>query len=350
MDAIRTISTAALREIPKQAIAHLEAEAAKLQVELATGRPSDVGLHLGARSGTLMSLRGERARLDAIKDANGIVAARLDSSQTALSAIVEDAQAMLSATLAAQGSAADANILAGEAKSKLSSLAQLLATRVDGVSLFSGINTDGAPLVDYFTSPTPDSRRAVEAAFVSEFGFTQSDPNVHAITASQMRNFLAGSFENLFDDTAWANDWSAASDRTLRSRISTSEMIETSVSANAPAIRDLARAYVMIADLGGGQLSESAMAEVYGNAAALVGGSIGKFGELQGKVGIAQERVGHANERMGLEAALLERHADTLDFVDPAEISAQLSNVISQIELAYALTARIHRLSLLEFI
>jgi flagellar hook-associated protein 3 FlgL len=350
MDAIRTISTSALREIPKQAIARLEAQAAKLQVELATGRPSDVGLHLGARSGTLISLRGERARLDTIKDANGIVAARLEGSQAALSAIVEDTQAMLSATLAAQGSAPDPDILVGQAKSKLTSLVQLLGASVDGVSLFSGINTDSTPLDDYFASPSPDSRRAVEAAFVSEFGFTQSDPNVQGITASQMRNFLAGSFETLFDDVAWANDWSAASDKTLRSRISTSEMIETSVSANGPAIRDLARAYVMIADLGGNQLSESAMAEVYGTAAKLIGGSIAKLGELQGKIGIAQERVSHANERMGIEAALLEKNASALDFVDPAEISAQLSNVMSQIELAYALTARIHRLSLLEFI
>jgi flagellar hook-associated protein 3 FlgL len=350
MDAARLVSTATLREIPQSALGRLEAEAARVQQELSSGRPADIGLLLGSGTGIVISVRQEQVRLAAIKDSNALVGSRLDASQAALTAILQDAQDMLGAVLAGQRSAVGADVLAGEARAKLSALVQLLSTTIDNTSVFGGLSTDSVPLADYFGAPQPASRSVVAAAFSAEFGMTQSDPNVLSISASQMKAFIDGPFTDLFDNAGWAANWSSASDLPVRSRISKSELIDTSVSANAEPFRQIVQAYVMVADLGGDRLNEGAMTELYGRAAELIGESVKGLGEAQSKLGIAQERIQRANERLDIEAGILRAHADGLEAVDPAELATRLSNLTSQIELAYALTARVHRLSLLEFI
>ena len=70
------------------------------------------------------------------------------------------------------------------------------------------------------------------------------------ITAAQMQTFLDTTFDAEFASPAWNANWSTASDQTMRSRISTTEIVDTSVSANEPAFRKLAMAYTMLSDLG----------------------------------------------------------------------------------------------------
>jgi flagellar hook-associated protein 3 FlgL len=69
------------------------------------------------------------------------------------------------------------------------------------------------------------------------------------ITPAAMNNFLDNAFATEFDDPAWGTNWSSASDQVMRSRISTTQTVDSSASANDKAFRKLAMAYTMLSGL-----------------------------------------------------------------------------------------------------
>jgi flagellar hook-associated protein 3 FlgL len=173
---------------------------------------------------------------------------------------------------------------------------------------------------------------------------------VNTISAANMENFLDGAFAGLFAGTAWTSNWSAASDQDIRSRISTSELIETSSNANEQAIRKLASAYTMVADVGVEGLGQQTFQTVIDKAVTLATEAIGDLSLVAADLGTAQQRVKNANERMGIEVDIMTKHIGMLEGVDPYEASTRLSQLMTQIETAYAMTARVQKLSLLNYL
>ena len=86
------ISTQAASTASRLSILKMQTELAKNTKELSSGRWADVGLELGNKTGRTISLRQDYQRLDAIRDTNGLVASRLDTSQAALDGVLKNAQ------------------------------------------------------------------------------------------------------------------------------------------------------------------------------------------------------------------------------------------------------------------
>jgi flagellar hook-associated protein 3 FlgL len=344
------ISTDAITSASRLSMLKLQTKLADTQKEVSTGRLADVGLSLGYKTGQTISLRQDLSRLQTITETNGLVTTRLDATQAALKSLVDNAQSFISQMVAARGSTSNSQVLASEAKDGLGTFIDTGNTAVNGSYLFSGINADVKPLAAYFGNPPTATQQAVASAFQSAFGVTQSDPNAQNITGAQMQSFLDGPFANMFADPAWGSDWSSASDQNVRSRISTSELIETSANANDPAFRKLASAYTMVADLGVTNLNQNAYQAVIDKATALAGSAIQDLTTLQGTVGTAQERVVNANDRMTIQMNIITSHIGALEGVDMSEASTRLSTLLTQIEAAYAMTARIQQMSVLNYL
>ncbi len=344
------ISTQALSEATRLSLLKLQSKLADAQTEATTWRFADVGASLGYKTGRTVSLRQEHARLQAITDTNALVTARLEQTQAALDGLVKTAQSFMSSLLAASKAETGQGIVQAQAKDALVALTGTLNQAAEGVYLFSGINTDVKPLTDYFASPAPPNRQAVANAFSAAFGMSQSDPAVGSITAADMQTFLDTSFASLFEAPAWNTDWSAASDQNMRSRISTHELIETSANANEEGVRKLAAAYTMLADLGTENLNPDAFQTVVDKAVRLVSEGMQSLTIVQGQLGAAQERIKDANDKMSIQMNLISDHIGALEDVDPAEASTRVSALLTQIETAYALTARVQNLSLLKYL
>jgi flagellar hook-associated protein 3 FlgL len=165
-----------------------------------------------------------------------------------------------------------------------------------------------------------------------------------------MQTFLDTTFAGLFDPAAWTANWSAASDQNVRSRISTYDLIETSTNANEAAIRKLASAFTMVADLGTENLNRPAFQAVVDTAVRVAGEAVQQLSLIQGKLGAAQERVSKANDNMSLQVDLIAGHINLLEAVDPAEASTRVSSLLTQLETAYSLTARLQKLSVLNYL
>jgi len=343
------VSTSAISLAAQLSVARLQAQLVDAQKEVSTGRYADVGATLGNKTGQSVSMRQEQARLQAIIDSNGPVATRLDATQSTLKSIASQAQSFLNDLMASRTGDVQSS-LQGEAASGLKSLIGMLNAQIDGTYLFAGINADVRPVADYSETPPSANKQAVDDAFFAAFGISQSDAGVANISADDMQSFLDTSFADLFKDPAWKSTWSQASDQNVRSRISNSELIDTSANANNDAIRALVSAYTMVAGVGTSKLNEGAYQKVVDKAAELVGSAMQGLTGMQADLGTVQQRVTDANSRMTAQQDIITTHIGALEGVDPYEASSRLNSLMTQIETAYSMTARIQKLSLLNYL
>jgi len=343
------ISTYSLLNSPRSSLVRMQADAARYNQEIASGRHADVGLTLGGRMSQAVSLRADYDNLTAMIDANSRTRTRLDVTVEALGtirAMADEFQAeLLSVPHAQRGS----EVIRNAARDKLAALIGSLNSAVDGQFLFAGINSGVQPINEYGAGSP--NKNAVDAAYLAAFGVTQADPGVSDISAADMANFLDTAFADLFfNDANWKANWSNASDAVQRSRISRSETLTSSVSANEMAIRQLAAAYTMVFDLGSDKLNTDALQVVIDKATELMGNAIVQIIDLEAHMGVAQNRIDTANTNMEAQKKILATRVDDLEDVDPAEAKVRLDAVLTQIEMSYSLTVRLQSLSLLNYL
>ncbi len=344
------VSTAAIAGITRQSVLKTQSDLVTAQKEVSTGRLADVGLSLGNRTGQAVSLRQEHARLGTIMTTNSMAGSRLETTQLTLEQLRATADGFLGALIAAGDTKTGAQALQQQAAEGLKGLIASLNSSASGQQLFGGINADVKPMADYFATPPAANKQAVDTAFVAAFGMAQSDPGVATITAADMQTFLDGGFKALFDDAPWAAGWSAASSQNMQSRISSTEVVDTSVNANELGMRKLTMAYTMVADLGAAGLDEGAFRAVAETATRLVSEGIHEITALQGRVGGAQARITQVNERLSMQVDIMSKDISGLETVDPFEAATRVSTLMTQLETGYALTARIQRLSILNYL
>ncbi|MCF3932486.1 flagellar hook-associated family protein [Acuticoccus sp. M5D2P5] len=339
------ISTAALRNAPRASVQRLQSELVDRTTEIATQRHADVGLTLGSGTGRTVSTRMDLALLETLMTSNAGATARLSQTQTALADLETVASEMLSALVALPPGVQSANTMEVQAVSSLDRLADRLNASDGGSYLFGGLNSTARPFNRYDNGP----RAAVEAAFLAEFGVAVGNPASAAITPAAMETFLDNAFANLFDDPAWTTDWSAASSTNMMSRIAPSERTETSTNANEAAMRDLARGFTMIAGLGFTALSQETRNAIVSEARIVLGTAITEVLALKGELGFAENAIAKADGRMSLARDILSLKIADAEGADPAEAKVRIDLLTTQIEMSYALTNQLSRLSILNY-
>lgn len=342
------ISTSSISAATRQALMKVQQQLADAQTEMSTGRFADVGKTLGYQTGQSISLRQEYSRFSTIIDTNTIVSSRLKATQSTLQNLLDGAQAYIGQLQGARMGGANALVVQTDARSRLQGFIDTMNTTFGNGYLLSGVNSDVKPMADY--TATSANSQAVVNAFQTYFGFPPSDPAAANISASSMQNFLDTTYSSLFDDPSWSTDWSGASGQNTRSRISTTELIDTSTNANETAFRKLAKAYTMIAGLGVTTLSQPAYEAVIDQATKDANAAIQSLGELQSQVGVVEQRVSDASQRMALQRDILQSHVTSLEGVDPNEAATRVNQLMTQIETSYSLTARIMGLSILNYL
>jgi flagellar hook-associated protein 3 FlgL len=173
-----------------------------------------------------------------------------------------------------------------------------LNSTLTGDYIFAGTNTSKQPITDYYATSAPN-KSAVDYAFLTAFGMSQTSAGVSAISGANMKSFLDNQFAPLFQGTNWVANWSSASSQTLTNQISGSQTASTSVSANN------AQAYTMLANLGTQNLSSSAYQAVTASAQRLLTSAVSNLTDLQASVGLVQSDVSSAANQMSLQMNIL---------------------------------------------
>lgn len=342
------ISTNAVSATLRRSVMKSQVLISEATKEATTGRHFDVGLALGALNGRNVVLRAEFANMDKIIDTNALVTGRLNTTDNVLDQLIETAKTFQQEIAASRNNQSGASMVLPSARANLESLIASLNVSLDGQYLFAGIDTETQPIGPYGAGSP--SKTAIDAAFVATFGFPQTSPLVAGISGAAMQNFLDTQFAAEFDDPAWGANWSSASDQVMSSRISTSEVIDTSVSANEQGFRKLAMAYTMLSDIGATGMSEAAFQVTIDSAWKMVGDAIYDLALVQGKIGTAQERTDGATDKLHIQKDLVTSQINAMEQVDPAEASHRVTALETQIDMALALTARIQKLSIINYL
>ena len=343
------ISSFSITSALRQSILTAQSNLAQAQQEVSTGTFADVGLALGAQAGQDIDLRNQEAILQAFTSTNNLAATNLSTTQNVLGGLQTTAQNLLTTLVGGTNQNSTAASIQAEAQSALQSLIAGLNTNQNGNFIFAGTNTAVQPITDFNASGSAN-QAAVNSAFSSFFGFSQSDPNVANITPSQMQSFLTTQFAPLFQGTNWSSDWSSASSTTTSSEISPSMTVSTSVSANDPAFQDLAQAFTMLSSLGTQNLSSSTFQTVESSAESLLNAGISGLTNLQAGVGVVQSDITTANNQMTVELNVLSTQIGNLENVDPEEATTEVTNLQTQIETSFELTSQLSQLSLVKFL
>lgn len=326
-------------------VARLQKELDKATQEASTGQYADAGRELGARSARIVAFQGEMTRLNELVGSNAVTQTRLASTQTVLDDLIDAATSFRNDLLLDHGDVNSRAASLHDGASNLERVGAALNTYVSGRFIFAGEKSDVAPFAGVAAG-----NAASEATFAAEFGFSTGAASTQGISASAMSAFLDGGHASLYGEAAWKANWSAAGDNVARSRISPSESINSSISANEPAFRKLAGAFSMLADFGGQKLNDEAYRALTSKAVATATDAINGLTQLSARNGAATKRLDTATTRVNAQITLLTKQSDALQSVDPYEAATRVSHIQTQIQAAFYMTSQLRDLKLFKYL
>jgi flagellar hook-associated protein 3 FlgL len=333
-------------------VASAQKEMVKLQEETVTGRHSDVGAVLGAKTARTLNLHRDLQRMESLKSTNALTTQRLAASQEALGLMSEAANSAMEVMIALSGiTSADQLQLASKTLgSTLQTFTSAANTSFSGEYLFAGINSDVVPLNDYFAeSPVSDAKAAFDFAFNAHFGFPQTDAAVASITPGDMAFFI-DTLEGSFTGADWETDWSNASSENMQSRVSTSETVQSSTNVNTSGMRYMALGMVMGKELLALGISDAARKVVSDRSIEFMGLAISGIDGERSILGVSEARVTQANNSLNAQISILSTSINDMEGIDTYEAATRVTTLESQLSLAYTLTSRIQNLSLLNYL
>jgi len=338
-----SISTLSVSQTMQLTVQNSQTEIAKLQKESVNGTYADTGLELGTRTSASLDYGRESSRLQAIIDSNSLTNQRMDSSQLAMEQMSDSGQTLLDSLVALSGSSdkTSLQVSADTATSVLENFVSYANVSVNGEYLFSGINTDAAPLDDSFITDLTDDFNTQFSSFMSANGISSASD----ISSSQMATFL-DDYTSSFDWSGWTN----ASDTKMTGRVSTSETVTTSTSLNANGFKNLVLGSLITSQLATAGLSADALNKVNATVTNLAGLSVSGIDAERSSMGLSQERVEKANTAMSAQMDIINTQLTDLVGVDTYDASVRLNTLLTQVETSYTITSKIQGLSLVNYL
>ncbi len=342
------ISSSSVLSSVRQSVLQAQAGLAQAQTEISSGNQADLGVYLGAETGSSVSLKNQIDALDGYTATNAVASTRLDTTATTLTAMISAAQTMSASLVSASSTGGSTDGLQAGGTAGLQALLSGLNTSVGGQYVFGGIASGTAPATDYAT--TSKAKVAVDASFNQAFGFSQTSADASTISGSAMTSFLNGAFDSQFSDANWSSNWSQASSTAISSKIAPSQSATTSVSANETAFRQIAEAYTMLGEFTGSTMSADAKAAVVAKATALVNTGLAALNQLQTGVGVTQAAVTSADTQTSAQATVLKGQVSDMESVDTYALSSRVTTLQTQLQASYELTSRLQSLSLTNYL
>lgn len=350
---VNSVSSSTLSTILQNAVTRAQKQMTTLETENSTGLLADIGLTLGPSSGQDISLHQQYADLNGFTASNAIVAGQLGTSYNAATTLQQSASTMLSAVitgLSATPNSTGSAAIAQSAASALQSFVSTANSEVGDIFVFGGINTGNQAVLSSASSSTGPAQTAAQNA-LGAYVASQGYANVSQMTGQDMSTFLgSNAFTSLFSGANWTSNWSQASSTALTNRISSNQTVTTSVTANDPSFQTMAQGLTMISQFSNLNLSSDAYTALMNQAQKVMTSANNQFTQAAAMIGTMQNAVTQANSGISLQQDMLNTQINASEAVNPYQAATQLTNLTNQLQVAYSLTAQIHRLSLVNFL
>ncbi|SDF34458.1 flagellin [Limimaricola pyoseonensis] len=348
---LRTLSTMQSNLNGRRQVADLSRQLQEAGQEATTGVKSDRYRALGSRAEGAMITRARQSRLEGFASSNATLDRRLEMIGRSLDDMRESLQTVL--TLAAPNlgeQTVTGPQLQAAAEVALAQITGQVNRSYEGVSLFAGVE-NGVRALQPFDEQNPAtglSPRDVVAGVVG------AGPG-NAAAAATMADDLAAKFDAAAPgpDSYAATFYNGAArngdGKGLQARIDEEEILDYGVQADDPAFANLVRGLSMLAAVDVGDLSDET-AQVWVNRA-VEAMERGRDGLLSAETRIGAQRR-HLESTMQAQDArltLYRQQVNELEGADPYEAATRLTQLQTQLEASYAVTARLSKLSFIDF-
>lgn len=291
-------------------------------------------------------LRGDTARLADVDHRLNLITGfsstateagqTLTAMQTTLQG-VESTRSQLAAQLVALPSSAMPNHISnaiGSGRGAFDNIIRAMNTTLGNRSLFAGAATDTIPLAE------PDAMIASLSAAVAG-----------SVTANDVQTAINTWFDSPtggFATMGYLGDTGPA----LTRRIDTDTSVQLDGRADDPAIKALLKAAATAAMAGdsGLTLTDTVKSDLLRGAGLALLSAAQPLVNIQARLGIAEQTVEETTVRHSAQKTAYGIMRNDLVSADPYDTAAELQQVQKQLETHYTLTARLSRLSLVEYI
>jgi flagellar hook-associated protein 3 FlgL len=328
-----SLGDASLTNVLARAGADLRGQVQRGAQEVATGRHADLGRTLKGDLAPVMAIDASLARLQAFGRAATDAATQTAAQQAAIDGLSKLASGITTTLLGSRDfpTLAQVNASAADARARLSSAIGLVNTQAGGRAVFSGTATDTMPL-----GSADDLMLALEAAAAG------------ATTAGQIATAVTDWFASPTGFGAFYQGGGPLS----AAPVAPGEVADLSTTAADPALRDTLAGFAMAALIDRGALAgnpqeRARLAQTAGQT--LLTGEDARI-TLAARIGTVQAQIEGARTRNGAEATALGILRSDIGTADPYEAATRLETARNQLESLYLVTARVSRLSLVEFL
>ena len=312
----------------------LKSQAQRLSQEMTTGRAWDVAAQVKGDVKPLASIENALAKSDGYMAVTGELQRNAAAMQAALSSVADLSAGLANSLLGAGSSAVPSQIstLGADARNRFDTVVSLLNTRLGDNSVFAGQASNGPALADADTILSALQLATASAASAQDV----------ETTLNQWFGPSGG-----FESTAYLGGTALS-----HVEIAPGEAAAQTINATDPAIRSTLKALAMSALLDRGILSGNANGrqELARRSGMALMESADERAYLQGHLGSFEAQVSAAETRNRAEASSLEIARANLISVDPYETASKLEATQTRLETIYALTARMSRLNLVDFL
>jgi flagellar hook-associated protein 3 FlgL len=224
--------------------------------------------------------------------------------------------------------------MVADAAQKFGSVISALNTRIGDKALFAGTASDGAAVAS-----ADDMLTAIEAAITG----------AGAVSAVDIEAAVTAWFE---DPSGYAAVGYLGGDAAATLAVSAEDRLDLGFTAADPTIRDTLKSLAMFALIDRGNVVadvETGAALTYAAGNQMLQNESDRA-VLVGRVGLAQARIDLAQTRTEAEGSALQLARSDLLAVDPYEAATRMEAAQTQLETLYSVTARLSRLSLVDFL
>lgn len=318
----------------KSHTARLKGEAGRVSQELSSGRVSDVGLAVSGDFSRLSALSRSRSVIDGYQTSARDASISAKTAQATIATLSDSVQGLISPLFSvSQLGMADQISLSGtEARAQLSNVLSALNVSVGGRSLFSGIDIEG---------PAVAGAETILSALRTEL--------IGATTAADATIRISDWFDRVggYDTIAYQGDTALAD-----IAVSPTDRVWLGATANDPEFRQALKGIAAAALISDPALNLSAPElKDYARSTAetLIAGQ-DCLTNLAARIGISQGRIEAAQSRNATDLLTLEMEQADLVQSDPYRLASELEAIQTNLETVFAITARLSRLTLTDFL
>jgi flagellar hook-associated protein 3 FlgL len=349
---VRSVSTMGMGLLSRQSISDTQKQLLVLQQEQATGKHFDVAGKLGAQTSRDILLRESYNEAQSYLLNNRTLSSRIEVTQHAFSNMTSNGNDFVTKIVAALSGETAAGFMPSAAADLIENIESALNASFGGRSLFSGTVIDAQPLqLSRLVHPTTgySPMEVIQNVIAAKPPVTD---------AASLADLLSGpdGIASVFDSTHTDADYHFGStfyngnDQDVAAKIDTSTSVPGGARANDEGVRLMLRAAYTLAAIDPDSMPAGQYRQVLDAAMADIQAGMFKIQQRQAVLGLSEQSIERSNERHSLMSDLMAKQITALEEVDPYETAVRLSHVMTQIESTFSVTARINRLSLINFL